>query len=116
MPTVTVFLAKALICFGGLCHHALVGTDTPLGTYQFQHVLTKAAGYGGDVLVFKGNRRYIWAVHRVYLLNKKQHRAERLASDDPLVRRITMGCINTSPAVYEELVKCCSRSKLVIKP
>ncbi len=28
---------------------------------------------------------------------------------------ITGGCINVEPVVYEELVKCCYASKLVIK-
>ncbi len=106
----------ALICFSGQCHHALVGKDTPVGSFKLKHMLTNQRGYGGDVLVFHEDRSYAWAIHRVWLLNPAQHRASRLRSDDPTVRHITMGCINVEPDVYEKLVSCCSASTLEITP
>jgi len=67
-------------------------------------MLTKQLGYGGDVLVFKETENYAFAIHRVWLRNPTQHRAERLASDDPKKRQgVTMGCINVAPEVYDQL-------------
>lgn len=116
IPHVTVFVARALICFMGTCHHALVGSQTPTGAFPLRRMATVAPGYGGDVLVFYQQGSYAWAIHRVYLLHPSQHRAARLRSDDPARRRITMGCINVDPIVYEQLVDCCSRSTVEILP
>jgi hypothetical protein len=113
---VIVDLALATICFAGQCHPVLVGADTPKGTFQLEHVLTRAQGYGGDVLVYKETPRWIYAVHRVYTLIPAQHRIERLQSADPRQREtITMGCINVMPDVYERLVDCCANDALTIR-
>lgn len=112
---VLVSLAAATICFAGACYPALVGSDTPTGTFDLSRQLINAPGYGGDVLVFKENDRYIWAVHRVYTLNPKEDRLARLRSDQPLLRRaITKGCVNVMPEVYQHLATCCSKDILVI--
>lgn len=111
---VVVDILLATICFttqpGGTeeCHPVLVGADTPRGTYVLNQRLTKSPGYGGDVLQFSEDRSGVFAIHRVYLLNPKEKRAERLRSPDPRMRQITHGCINVDPVVYERLVNCCS--------
>ena len=106
---VVVKLALAIICFNATCYPALVGTDTPPGQYQLVHMGTKQAGYGGDVLKFKENKEYWWAIHRVWTLKPEEHRLERLQSIDPADRTtITHGCINIMPDVYEKLLQCCS--------
>jgi hypothetical protein len=113
---VTAYIAAAMICFSNQCYHALVGRDTPVGDYQLKLMTTEAAGYGGDILAFHETDDYVWAIHRVYLRNPKQHRLQRILSDDPITRHITMGCINVMPDVYQKLVDCCRDSALRIAP
>ena len=99
-----VILSSALLCFHGHCYHALVGNKTPTGVFMVHHMLTKQAGYGGDILVFKEDKKYCYAIHRMWLGNPKQHRAEKLASNNQEQRKnVTLGCINVAPEVYDEL-------------
>jgi hypothetical protein len=114
-PEVIVELAAAIICFATTCHPILVGAETPLGEFQLTHYSTSARGYGGDLLAFKETNKHLFAIHRVIDV-PGQERLDRLKS--PAVKRrsrITGGCINVEPTVYDELVKCCYASKLVIK-
>lgn len=110
----------ATICFttqpGGAeeCHPVLVGADTPRGEFTINQRVTSSAGYGGDVLQFKEDKTGVWAIHRVYLLNPKEKRAERLRSLDPKQRQITHGCVNVQPEVYMKLLACCSRNGTLI--
>lgn len=114
MTNVVVDLGMALICFMGSCHPALVGTGTPTGEFRIEHYTTNSRGYGGDVLVFVHDTDRVLAIHRVFRV-AGQRRIERLQSDDPRLRKnITNGCINVDPAVYDQLVECCSTSKLII--
>jgi hypothetical protein len=114
--TVIVYVTTALICFtsqlGGTeeCHPVLIGESTPRGNFVINRRITDDPGYGGDVLQFKEDATSVYAIHRVYLLNPKEKRAERLKSDDPARRRITNGCINVDGEVYSKLVDCCSRN------
>lgn len=113
---VTVYLAKALICFAGACHPALVGTNTTPGEYPLiqRHVL--AEGYGGDVLQFDETEDMVYAIHRVWTLKPEQRRRERLNSNDIRLRKnITNGCINVSEEIYERLLECCSHGQLTIQ-
>jgi hypothetical protein len=115
MNMVVVNLAMATICFMGSCYPALVGDNTPAGTFSLSQQRVLDPGYGGDVLVYQENRKYLWAIHRVYTLNPDERRVERLASNRSDLRRsITKGCINVMPEVYQKLVDCCSRDVLVI--
>ena len=100
----TILLYSALICFQGHCYHALVGKSTPTGVFTVVHKTTGDPGYGGDILEFDETEDRAYAIHRIWLLNAKQHRAERLASGDPAQRRdVTNGCVNVSPEVYNQL-------------
>jgi hypothetical protein len=113
---VVVSLAMASICFAGECHPALVGNNTPAGTFTLSHQSIDSPGYGGDLLVFHENRSYLWAIHRVYTLKPQERREERLRSSPPERRRsVTHGCINVMPEVYDKLIDCCSRDLLVIR-
>ena len=112
---VIVNLALASICFSGTCFPALVGTNTPVGTFSLSRQEIQVTGYGGDLLVYKENQKYLWAIHRVYTLNPAERRVERLTSNQVEQRRaITNGCINVMPDVYQKLVDCCSKDLLVI--
>lgn len=117
---VVVDIALATICFtmqlGGTeeCHPVLVGGSTPRGSFVMNERLTDDAGYGGNVLQFKEDRDAVYAIHRVYLLNPKQNRAERLKSSNVADRRITMGCINVDPKIFDRLLECCSRNGVLI--
>lgn len=115
MASVVVDVALATICYLGQCHAALIGADTPKGEYTLTQRLVQSPGYGGDVLQFKEDDKEIYAIHRVWLLRPAEKRAERLKSKDPDVRRITKGCINVDPIVYQELVDCCSNASLVVR-
>jgi hypothetical protein len=118
VASVVVDLAAALVCFSGQCHPALVGDTTPRGTFRLAHYSTDDPGYGGDLLAFhgvEGPGRTVLAVHRV-LDPPGQHRLERLRSGRPSDRRrVTAGCINVEPAVYDSLVDCCSDSEIEIR-
>lgn len=112
---IIVSLTAASICFAGSCYPALVGDNTPAGTFILSQQVVKDPGYGGDVLVYRENDRYLWAIHRVYTVNAEENREERLRSRRAEQRRaVTKGCINVMPEVYERLVDCCSRDVLVI--
>lgn len=112
---VLVKLAAALICFHGHCYPALVGADTPIGTYQIQFTEVTASGYAGNVLAFKQNKDYMWAVHRVWRGSPWQHRLWRIQYGTARERHITNGCVNVMPYVYDKLVDCCSSYKIVIE-
>ncbi|MFS2207739.1 hypothetical protein [Variovorax sp. Varisp36] len=104
MALATVSLTAAMICFQGACHPALVGKDTPVGTFPLTQRIVQAEGYGGDVLQFKETAREVFAVHRVWLGNPAQHRLERLRGPAAGRRGITGGCINVAPEVYDALI------------
>jgi hypothetical protein len=117
---VVVDLLLATICFtaqpGGTaeCHPVLVGADTPRGEFVMNQRLTQSPGYGGDVLQFKDDPAVVFAIHRVYLLNPKEKREERLRSANPAQRKITKGCVNVAPEVYDRLITCCSRDHALL--
>ena len=103
--TLTVFLATALLCIGDQCYPALVGKDTPIGSFPIVRRYVQAKGYGGDVLQFADTPTGILAIHRVWLGRPSERRAERLAGNDAQDRRlVTNGCINVMPEVYERIL------------
>lgn len=117
---VVVDILLATICFtytpGGAeeCHPVLVGGDTPRGQFTLNQRMTETPGYGGDVIQFRDDPNGVYAIHRVYLLNPKEKRAERLRSFDPKVRRITRGCVNVDPTVYNRLLECCAGKEVLL--
>ena len=114
-PDVIVDVAAALICFATMCHPVLVGVETPRGEFQLTHYTTPDPGYGGDILSFKETKNHLYCIHRVIDV-RGQQRLVRLKSPDAKRRvNVTGGCINVDPSVYEDLVKCCHGSKLIIK-
>lgn len=119
--SVIVTLALASICFtfNGVeeCHPILLGkkSATPAGEYTLIQRYTNDPGYGGDVLQFKETSTEVYAIHRLWLLNPSQKRAERIKSPNISDHYISSGCINVEPEVYSKLVNCCSNDKLIIK-
>jgi hypothetical protein len=112
---VVVDVAAALICFASTCHNALVGTDTPRGEYTLAPYSIQDPRYGGDLLVFKHDNTGVYAIHRV-LEVPGQQRFARLHSPYAKHRiTITAGCVNVDPIVYQQLMDCCSGSKLTIR-
>lgn len=112
---VLVDVAAAVICFASSCHPALVGNDTPRGEYTLAPYTISTPGYGGDLLVFKVEGSSVFAIHRV-LDVPGQQRLARIHIPDPKYRiTITNGCINVEPEVYDQLMDCCSTSKVTIK-
>ncbi len=102
---VIVDTAKAELCFADdkQCHPVLIGKTTPKGTFPMTIMATKKSGYGGEVIGFKEERDFLFALHRVWLGKPSERRMERIAS--PLVadRVMTNGCINVTDKVYEKL-------------
>lgn len=93
-----VFLSKALICFAGVCHPALVGSRTPTGTFPMRVIPISKPQYGGDVIMFAPDgKRAVFAIHRP----PSARRAQLLKGE----RRtgVTLGCINVEPSVYDRL-------------
>ena len=119
--SVIVSLALATICFtyNGVeeCHPVLLGRNisTPTGEFTLKRIGTNAPGYGGDVLQFDETKNTIYAIHRIWLLRPEQKRLERLRSPNIKDHFISAGCINVEPLVYDKLIDCCSRDKLLIK-
>lgn len=112
---VTLKLALAMLCFQGHCYPALVGVTTPKGIFHLQLVTSKQPGYGGDVIKFNETPTSVFAIHRLWTLNPKQHREQRIRSVHVHDRVITDGCVNVLPAVYEQLKDCCSSDTLLIE-
>jgi len=76
---------------------------------------TAAPGYGGDVLQFKETEDTVFAIHRVWKLDKRFDRTKLIRSPNPEDRKnITQGCVNVDELVYDELVECCRT--LIIEP
>ena len=114
---IVVSLSLATICFMGECHPALVGKDTPVGGFKVQQRIVASEGYGGDVLSFTEDEKGVYAIHRVWTRRPGERRMQRLASSKASDRQtITNGCINVAPAVYEQLVRCCSSESLRVVP
>lgn len=118
---VIVDILLATICFSTPasdaleCHNALIGSDTPRGVYTLQQRLTEDPFYGGDVLQFREDEKEVYAVHRVWLGRPNEHRDRRIKSRDARQRKITKGCVNVEPSVYEVLVREHSTDTLIIK-
>lgn len=96
---------KAELCFEdtGQCHPVLVGKTTPSGRFDLTIYQTDKPGYGGDVIAFKEEPNFLFALHRVWLGKPSERRLERIASPNPADRIMTNGCINVSDEVYEQL-------------
>ena len=103
--TVSVFLGKALICFAGQCFPVLYGEATPVGKFEMVERVTVSEGYGGNVIQFKETESLVLAVHRIWLGSPAQMRLERLASETPKDNKVTDGCINVEPEVFEALIE-----------
>lgn len=118
---IVVDISLAIICFSMspsdviTCSNALVGADTPKGVYNLQERLTVDPFYGGNVLQFKEDETEVYAIHRLWLGRKNEHREKRILSKNPKNRMITKGCINVTSQTYEQLLKCCSNETLFIK-
>lgn len=115
MGIVVVKLSAALICFAQQCAPILYGSDTPTGTFQMQPRKVASAGYDGEVLEFAEDKRYVWAIHRVWTGNPNQMRMYRIHTQTPNDNKITMGCINILPETYVALRDCCSNATLRIE-
>ena len=89
---VVVDTKKAELCFADTqdCHKVLIGKTTP-------------KGYGGEIIGFKEEKDFLFALHRVWLGKPSERRQERIVSDKVSDRIMTNGCINVSDAVYEKL-------------
>lgn len=98
---VIVDTSKAELCFADdrQCHPVLIGVATPKGTFG----LTDKPGYGGEVIGFKQEGDFLFALHRVWNQIPSERRNERIASPSVSDRIMTNGCINVSDAVYEKL-------------
>lgn len=102
---VVVDTSKAELCFTDdrTCYPVLIGKSTPKGVFPMTLSKTHKKGYGGEVIGFKEEGDFLFALHRVWTLNPAEHRMERIASPVVADRIITNGCINVTNDVYEKL-------------
>ena len=102
---VVVDTRKAELCFAdtGDCHRVLIGKTTPKGTFPLTVYSTDKAGYGGDIIGFKQEGDFLFALHRVWLGKPSERRRQRIASDRVAERIMTNGCINVTDDVYTRL-------------
>ena len=77
---VIVNTSKAELCFADekKCHPVLIGKTTPKGTFSMNIYKTDKAGYGGDVIGFKQEKDFLFALHRVWTLKPSERRMERI--------------------------------------
>lgn len=116
MNTVTVFVAKALVCLSDQCYPALTGPETPVGEYRLMKRYVTSPGYGKDglVLQFKETKDAVYAIHRVYELDRKIDRKAALRSPDPAMRRVVSnGCVNVSDDVFDRILRGSYRAVVV---
>ena len=52
---------------------------------------------------FKEDKKYLYAIHRVWTLKPEERRMERITSSNVADRYITNGCINVTDEVYDQL-------------
>lgn len=102
---VIVNTSKAELCFadGNQCYPVLIGISTPKGKFDLTLNSTNKVGYGGEVIGFKQEGDFLFAIHRVWNQIPSERRNERIESSVVSDRIITNGCINVSDAVYEKL-------------
>lgn len=102
---VVVDTAKAELCFTDdkQCHPVLIGKTTPKGTFDLRLMKTSKPGYGGEVIGFKEQNHFLFALHRVWTRIPSERRMERIASPVVADRIMTNGCINVTDKVYEKL-------------
>lgn len=95
---IVVRLAEAVLCMAATCFPVLVGANTRPGTYPIHILHTQQRGYGGDVLLYDRDATGWFAIHRTFPGRERMY-------DLPATqrRRITAGCINVQPNVYEAL-------------
>lgn len=94
---IVVDISLGLLCFvGGECYPALVGNDTPRGTFALERREVLSEGYRGDVLQFHETETHIFAIHRVWSGDKRYNLEIRKQHRTP----ITKGCINVEPSTY----------------
>jgi hypothetical protein len=110
---VTVKKSLAVICFLGQCYPALVGEDTPTGSFSLNKRMVLSDGYDGNVLQFHSEGSKIFAIHRPYKNDKidRQKLLFTLFSN----RYITKGCINVDETVYAKLWEQSHKVTLVIE-
>ena len=113
---VIINLTLAVICFGSNmeCHPILYGAKTPSGEFEMILRVTPQVGYGGDVIQFHADEKQIYAIHRLWTRSPQQQREERISSADISRRKISAGCINVMPEVYEQLKACCVNEPLKV--
>jgi hypothetical protein len=113
---VLINLTLAVICFGSNmeCHPILYGDKTPQGEFAMVVRVTPQVGYGGDVIQFHKDEKQIYAIHRLWTRSPQQKREERISSPDISRRKISNGCINVQPEVYELLKACCVNEPLKV--
>lgn len=102
---VIVDTQKAELCFADTkdCHPVLIGKTTPKGTFPLRIFATDKPYYGGDVIGFKKEGDFLFALHRVWLGKPSERRLERIASKNVADRIMTNGCINVNDDVYTKL-------------
>ncbi|QVD49320.1 hypothetical protein LUCX_250 [Xanthomonas phage vB_XciM_LucasX] len=116
MEPITVFIGKALLCMGMSCQPVLVGPNTHPGQYQMHVLHTQQPGYGGDVLMYDSDQKHWFAIHRTYTLDKRRNRAKLYHGTSAKQRKVTSGCINVEPWLYEQLRENHRTRPLVILP
>ena len=102
---VIVNTAKAELCFAddAQCYPVLIGKTTPKGTFDMQLMKISKPGSGGEIIGFKQEKDFLFALHRVWTLKPSERRMQRIASNVVSDRIITNGCINVTDKVYDKL-------------
>lgn len=101
---VTVFLAKAMICFMSACHPVIVGESTIPGEYKIvERVKYDTSIVGPDVLQYDEDDQYVYSIHRS-ISPRRDRLLESSTAEDR--RTVSKGCINVQPEVYNELMAC----------
>ncbi|ASK28503.1 L,D-transpeptidase [Neisseria chenwenguii] len=102
---VVVDTSRAELCFADdkKCYPVLIGKTTPKGQFNLRLMRTEKPGYGGEVIGFKEQGDFLFALHRVWTQIPSERRMQRIASKRVSDRIMTNGCINVTDKVYNKL-------------
>lgn len=116
MDGVTIYIAKALICFAQTCHPVLLGEDTAPGVYDMKVLWVASPGYGPNVLEYDRAPDGSWfAIHQTFT-GGRVDRSKLYDKQASVRRRVTNGCPNVQPHVYQQIFNDHRFKKLTILP
>ena len=98
---IQLFLGKALLCIAHVgCYPVLVGNTTPVGEYTMEHVIVVNGGISENVLKITES-----GVNRIVAIHRPPNATRVKLLEQQSTDKITNGCINVTPELFDYLVE-----------